>query len=76
MTDQPPNIIGPIGGLVGLGIMAYGAKTLIDVMKEKTQEDKGKKRAALYREKQTYTPRPEAQSDDRIQRSLNRMLGR
>lgn len=75
MTDgQPPNIIGPIGSLVGLGIMAYGAKTLIDVVKEKTQEDKGRKRAAQYRERQAYTPRIE--SDDRIQRSLNKMLGR
>lgn len=73
MTDGSPNIIGPIGGLLGLGIMAVAAKGLIDVVKEQSQVDREKKRAALYREKQHYTPRPSA---DRIDRGLNRMLGR
>lgn len=73
MTDGAPNIIGPIGGLLGLGVMAYAAKGVIDVMKQQSMEDKAKKRQARYREKYEYTPRPEA---DRIQRGLNKMLGR
>lgn len=75
MTDgQPPNIIGPIGGLVGLGVMAYGAKAVIDVLKEKTEETK-KHKKPLYQEPRHQTPRVTA-SDDRVTRGLNKMLGR
>lgn len=74
MTDGAPNIIGPVGTLLGLGVMAYAAKGVIDIVKDKALEEKGRKRAALYREKQHYTPRIESQ--DRVQRGLNRMLGR
>lgn len=67
MTDQPPNIIGPIASLAAVGVMAYGAKTLIDVMKEKALEDK-KKKKPLYQEPH--------QRGDRIDASINKMLGR
>jgi hypothetical protein len=73
MTDGQPNIIGPIGGLVGLGVMAYGAKAVIDVLKDKAQEHKKKK--PLYQEPLERSPRITA-SDDRVTRGLNKMLGR
>lgn len=69
MTNQPPNIIGPIASLAAVGVMAYGAKTLIDVIKEKATESKGKKpKKPLYQE-----PR---QPGNRIDASINKMLGR
>ena len=74
MTDGPPNIIGPIGGLLGIGVMALAAKGVIDIVKEQSQQQKAKQRTTRYREKYDYTPRVEAQ--DRVQRGLDRMLGR
>lgn len=74
MTNgQPPNIIGPIGGLLGLGVMAYAAKSVIDVLKDKAQEEKAKKRTLRYTEKYDRTPRPES---NMVDRGLNKMLGR
>ena len=71
MTDGAPNIIGPIGGLLGLGVMAYAAKGVIDIVKQKTMEDKGRQRIARYREKYDYTPKP---ANDMINRGLSKML--
>lgn len=71
MTDGPPNIIGPIGGLLGLGVMAYAAKGVIDIVKETAEKQKKKKPGMQYREPEERTPRAEA---DRIQRGLNKML--
>jgi len=71
MTDGQPDIVGPIGSLVGLGIMAYGAKTLIDVMRDKSVTQQPKKQYT-QQPKKVYTE----QSDDRVTRGLNKMLGR
>jgi len=78
MTDgQPPNIIGPLAGLAAIGVMAYGAKTVIDVLKEKSLEQKKKKPIQpLYREPRQQAPRVSAEADNRIDRGLNKMLGR
>ena len=76
MTDGP-DIIGPVGTLVGLGIMAYGAKSIIDIMRDKALEEK--KRKPLYNEPRQNAPRVTAnnnQADDRITNGLNKMLGR
>lgn len=75
MTDQPPNIIGPIASLAAVGVMAYGAKTLIDVIKEKSLEKGKKSKKPLYQEPRSHAP-PITAQDNRIDRGLNRMLGR
>lgn len=72
MTDSPPNIIGPVGGLMGIGIMALAAKGVIDIVKETADKQKREKRP-LYKEPTGYTPRAES---DVVNRGLNRMLGR
>lgn len=72
MTDAP-NIGPAIGGLLGIGVMALAAKGVIDIVKEKSMEDKAKKRKALYTEKYDRAPRPNSSVVDR---GLNRMLGR
>lgn len=68
---EPPNIIGPIGSLVGLGIMAYAAKGVIDIVKDTTEKQKKKLPGRQYKEPIGYTPRIES---DRVQRGLNKML--
>jgi len=76
MTDGP-DIIGPIAGLAAIGVMAYGAKTVIDVLKDKAEEQKKKKPVhPLYREPRQQAPRVTAEADNRIDRGLNKMLGR
>lgn len=74
MTDAPG--IGPaIGGLLGVGVMALAAKGVIDIVKEQQEKEKLKQsKKYTYREPREYTPRPEA--DNRIDRGLDRMLGR
>lgn len=74
MTDGQPNITGPVGTLIGLGVLAYGAKTVIDVLKDKAEEQK-KHKKPLYQEPREQAPRVTA-SDDRVTRGLNKMLGR
>lgn len=79
MTDGQPDIVGPIGSLVGLGIMAYGAKSIIDIMKDKAIEEKKRKKSFTYQEPRQQAPRVTAtniQADDRITSGLNKMLGR
>lgn len=59
------NIVGPIGGLIGIGVMAYTAKKVVDV----TAEQAGKKKKA----------KPVQQKQSMgfdIDNSLNKMLGR
>jgi len=56
--------------------MALAAKGVIDIVKEQSQTDKAKKRKLHYTEKYEHTPRPQSQSNDRVQRGLDRMLGR
>jgi len=76
MTNGTPSIGPAIGGLLGIGVMALAAKGVIDIVKEQSQTDKAKKRKLHYTEKYEHTPRPQSQSNDRVQRGLDRMLGR
>jgi len=71
------DIIGPaVGGLIGIGIMALAAKGVIDIVKEQQEKDKKKRRPQpLYQEPRgSYNPRIE--SSDRVERGLNKMLGK
>jgi len=73
MTEGAPDI----GPLLGVGIMALAAKGVIDIVKE--QKEKGeierkKRKQPLYQEPRVYAPRIESQ--DRVQRGLDKMLGR
>jgi len=47
MTDGVPNIVGPIAGLVGIGVMAGVANEVIKTVGEQGQF-KGKKKKARY----------------------------
>ena len=47
MTNVVPNIVGPISGLVGIGIMAGAANTVIKQIKPK--KDKSKNRIKNYK---------------------------
>jgi hypothetical protein len=71
MTNGGPNIIGPVGGLIGLGVMAYAAKGVIDVLKDEVEKDKKRKKKAMYKEPDSITPKFEG---DIIGRGLGRML--
>lgn len=73
MTDGAPGIGPAVGGLIGVGVMALAAKGVIDIVKEQQEKEK-KKRKPLYQEPRPYAPRVESQ--DRVQRGLDKMLGR
>ena len=68
------DIIGPVGGLIGIGIMALAAKGVIDIVKEQKDKDQKKRKQPLYQEPRPYAPRIESQ--DTVQRGLDKMLGR
>jgi hypothetical protein len=71
------DIIGPVGGLIGIGIMALAAKGVIDIVKEQKEKEeieRKKRKQPLYQEPRAYAPRIESQ--DRVQRGLDKMLGR
>lgn len=58
----PGNIVGPIGGLIGIGVMAYAAKKVIDTTAEQAQKKKKK------------TPVKTQPLSFNVDKSLNRML--
>jgi hypothetical protein len=72
MDGAGPGIpIAPIGALLGLGVMAYGAKSLIDVMK-----DKSLRTPKAVQSRQHSAPRTVQSRGFDIDASINKMLGR
>jgi len=73
MTDGVPNIVGPIGGLVGIGIMATAANSIIKTVE---QQSRGKKMKVKRNPNPGYTPNPYGKAsfastmDERIKRMI------
>lgn len=45
--EGPGDIVGPIGTLVGLGVVAYGAKKVIDITADTTKKPRQVRRTTI-----------------------------